>query len=206
VGHGADTTVSAAPFRMGGFETARALAHAESSVVVEDRFSRATEAQLDSLAEPLVYIAKPGELTVYRGLATYEAKQRFLRDFWRHYEPEVGVSREDTEEGFYQRIAAANRLFRESGAARVQGWRTDRGRVFIRYGPPDEMRKEPQSGPDLPWEAWKYTSRRGLKFVFLDRTQLGNYTMIYTNDNLERNPNEWLTSLSPDAMREIADF
>ena len=190
---------------MGGFETAQALAHAESTVVVPDRFSRATEAQLDSLAEPLVYIAEQGDLNVYRGLS-YEGKQRFLRDFWRHHDPAPGSQQNEAESRFYQRIALANRRYREGGGAQIPGWRTDRGRVFIRHGDPDEVRREPQSGPDLPWEAWKYTGREELKFVFMDRTRLGNYSLIYSDDRLERNPIDWMRLLSPEAVREITTF
>jgi GWxTD domain-containing protein len=205
LGRGADTVSRSATFRMGGFETARALAHAESSVVVPDRFTNATEAQLDSLAEPLVYIAEPGDLTVYRGL-TFEGKQRFLRDFWRHRNPSPGGQRNEVEDGFYQRITLANRRFREGGGAQIPGWRTDRGRVFIRYGDPDDVRRKPQSGSDLPWEAWKYRSKQELTFVFLDKTQLGNYSLIYSDDRLERNPGDWMQLLSPDAVQEITNF
>ena len=66
--------------------------------------------------------------------------------------------------------------------------------------------KRPSSGPDRPWEAWKYTKARQLKFVFLDLTRLGNYSLIYTNDRLERNPPDWTKLLSAEAVNDIASF
>jgi GWxTD domain-containing protein len=207
VGAGADTVVRTAPFRMGGFATERAVAAAALGAAppTRDRFSDASAAKLDSLFEPLVYLAQPEELKVYAGL-TVDGKRRFLRDFWRRRDPTPGSLENEAETGFYERIAEANRQFREGGAGQVPGWRTDRGRVYIRYGPPDEVRREPLSGPDRPWEAWKYTRERSLKFVFLDLTRLGNYSLIYSNDKLERNPGDWTQLLSPEAIQEISSF
>jgi GWxTD domain-containing protein len=200
IGEGPETVERSAPFRMAGFETTEHLAHAESTTVHEDRYTYATEEQLDSLAAPLVYIASPGELAVYRGL-TYEGKQRFLRDFWRHHN-----ATPDAEEIFYQRVREANRRFREVGAARIPGWSTDRGRIFIKYGEPDDIRREPQTGPDNPWEAWKYTRPKPLKFAFLDKTRLGHYSLIYSDDLTERNPGDWQQELSTTAVTEIQSF
>jgi len=205
VGAGHDTVTRAAAFRMGGFETQRDVARAQAATAPADRFGDATEAQLDSMFAPLSYLGQPGELNVYSGL-TLEGKQRFLRDFWRRRDPTPGSAENETETAFYRRIEEANRRFREGAVAGVPGWRTDRGRVFIRYGEPDDVRREPQTGADRPWEAWKYTKNRELKFVFLDFTRLGNYSLIYSNDKLERNPGDWEHLLSPDAVREIATF
>ena len=200
IGDGPETVERSAPFTMAGFETAEHLARAESTTVRDDRYSYATEPQLDSMAEPLASIASPGELSVYRGL-TYEGKQRFLRDFWRHH----GAT-PDAAEAFYQKVREANRRFREVGAARIPGWSTDRGRIFVKYGEPDEVRREPQTGPDNPWEAWKYTHTKPLKFVFLDKTRLGHYSLIYTDDVTERNPIDWQRELSATAVQEIMAF
>ena len=205
LGAGADTVTRTAPFRVGGFDTARDVARARATTEPRDRFTDAAEAQLDSLFAPLLYLAEQRELTIYPGL-TVEGKQRFLREFWRRRDPTPGTAANEAEDGFYRRIAEANQRFREGGAARIPGWRTDRGRVFIRYGDPDDVRREPQTGADRPWEAWKYTKSRELKFVFLDLTRLGNYSLIYSNDRQERNPGDWEQLLSQDAVREIANF
>ncbi len=205
VGAGADTVTRVASFRMGGFETERRLDGAQATVEPQDRFGEASEVQLDSLFDPLVYIGHQDELKVYPGL-TVEGKRRFLREFWRRRDPTPGTPENSAQVGFYRRIAEANRQFREGGTASVPGWRTDRGRVFIRYGDPDEVRREPQNGPDRPWEAWKYTKGKEFKFVFLDFTRLGNYSLIYSNDKWERSPEDWMRLLSADAISEITTF
>ena len=208
IGAGGDTVTRVGTFRMTGFETERRIAAAAAGDAPPppDVFSDASEARLDSLFAPLVYIAEHNELPVYSGL-TVQGKLRFLREFWRRRDPTPGTPENETEVAFYERIKEADRRFREGGGgAAVPGWRTDRGRVLIRYGEPDDVRREPQSGPDRPWEAWKYSRERNLKFVFLDYTRLGNYSLIYSDDRLERTPQDWSRMLSPDALREISSF
>jgi len=206
IGSGADTVTRTAPFRMGGFEAEqRVEAVARAAEEPSDLFAQLSEAQLDTLYEPLIYLASGGELGVYRGL-TVEGKRRFLRDFWRKRDTTPATSENEEMAGFYKRINEANVRFREGGAAQVPGWRTDRGRIFIKYGTPDQVMKRPQSGPDLPWEAWKYTRTRGLKFVFMDMTRLGNYSLLYTSDRTETGLPNWATKLSNDAIQEITRF
>jgi len=206
IGSGADTVARTAPFRMGGFEAEqRVEAVARAAEEPSDLFARMSEAQLDTLFEPLVYLTSGGELAVYRGL-TVDGKRRFLRAFWRKRDTTPATSENEEMAAFYKRINEANVRFREGGAAQVPGWRTDRGRIFIKYGEPDQVMKRPQNGPDHPWEAWKFSRTRGLKFVFMDMTRLGNYSLLYTNDRTETSVPNWATKLSNDAIQEITTF
>jgi len=191
---------------MGGFEAERHLEQMVRAVEEpSDLFGPMNEASLDSLYAPLIYLSSGSEMGVYRTL-TLEGKRRFLRSFWGQRDPTPGTAENEEMTAFYRRIKDANVRFREGGSAEVPGWRTDRGRVFIRYGEPDLVLKRPQTGPDRPWEAWRYTKQRELKFVFLDQTRVGNFSLIYTNDRLERTPPDWTRLLSRDAIDEIASF
>src|SRR5256886_1832408 len=163
IGSGADTVSRTAPFRMGGFEAEqRVEAVARAAEEPNDLFARLSEAQLDTLYEPLIYLSNRGELGGYRGL-TLDGKRRFLRDFWRKRDTTPATSENEEMAAFYKRINEANVRFREGGAAQVPGWRTDRGRIFIKYGEPDQGIKRPQSGPDLPSEAGTYRGKRGVQ-------------------------------------------
>ena len=205
VGAGNDTVTRGAPFRMGGFETEHAVAAAAMGAPpAEDMFTQATEVTLDSLFEPLTYLAQQEELRPYPGL-TVDGKRRFLREFWLRRDPTPGTWENELQTNFYLRIADANRRFREGGAGAAPGWHTDRGRVFIRHGEPDDILRMPQTGPDRPWEAWKY-KEHNTKFVFLDLTRLGNYSLIYSSDREERSPADWSTLLSSEAIAEILRF
>lgn len=205
-GTGADTLVQSAPFRMAGFEVEQELAQqAQTAAAMPDVFARLTEAELDTLVAPLFYLARAGELTPYSGL-TLEGKRRFLREFWRQHDPTPGTPDNELQAGFYQRISEANQRFREGGASQIPGWRTDRGRILILHGEPEEIMRRPSTGPANPWEAWRYTRPRPVKYVFYDQTRLGNYTLIYTDDRKERSLPNWERLVGPDAVLDIARF
>jgi GWxTD domain-containing protein len=206
MGAGADTVSRSAEFRMAGFELEQQLVEATRTTgELEDVFARSSEAQLDTLFAPLVYLAERGELTPYDGL-TAEGKQRFLRGFWRRRDPTPGTPENEMRAGFYLRIAEANRRFREGGAARIPGWRTDRGRILILHGEPEQTLRRPSSGPTNPWEAWKYTRQRAVRYVFYDQTRLGNYILLFTNDLKERSYPNWDSILGVEAVQEIERF
>jgi hypothetical protein len=106
---------------------------------------------------------------------------------------------------YYGLMSQANTQFREGGAGDVPGWRTDRGRIYIKYGAPDEVLRRPQS-PTVPYEAWKYTRGRARVFVFIDETGLGHYVLIFTNERREPSRLDWERLLGPDAVADINRF
>lgn len=199
---GRDSVVRAAAFRMAGFETEAAIAEVAP---VQDRFAEMPEAQLDTVYMPLVYLMSGEEQGTYTGL-TVDGKRRWLRQFWQKRDPTPGTPRNERQEDFYARIGEANRLYREGGAAEIPGWRTDRGRVFIKYGPPDEVLNRPQAGNTRPYIVWKYTRVRALKYVFLDQTLFGNYVLIWTDDRREPSRPNWQELLGPEAVIEVERF
>lgn len=200
---GRDTVVTRrAPFRMGGLEAEAPLA---AEVDPADKFAVMTEAQLDTLYAPLVYIMTSDEAGMYNTL-TLEGKRNYLRQFWAKRDPTPGTPRNEAQEDFYGRIGEANRRFREGGVADVPGWRTDRGRIFVKYGPPQDVLRRPQAGSTLPYEVWKYTRGRLLKYVFLDQTQFGNYALIWTDDRREPSRPNWEALLGPEAVQDVERF
>jgi len=199
---GHDTTVTRrAPFRMGGMETVAMTA----PVARPDIFAQLSEAQLDTLYGPLVYLMTSDEMGIYSTL-TVQGKRDFLRRFWAKRDPTPATAVNELQVDFYSRIKEANRRFREGGAAEIPGWRTDRGRIFIKYGPPQEVMQRPQAGNTLPYEVWKYTRNRALKYVFLDQTQFGNYALIWTDDRREPSRPNWQSLLGPEAVQDVERF
>jgi GWxTD domain-containing protein len=199
---GRDTLVTRqAPFRMGGLESAVAA----EAVDAADKFAAMSEAQLDTLYAPLVYLMASDEVGIY-GSLTLDGKRGYLRWFWGKRDPTPGTPRNEAQEDFYSRIAEANRRFREGGAAEIPGWRTDRGRIFIKYGPPQDVLQRPQAGSTAPYEVWKYTRGRLSKYVFLDQTQFGNYALIWTDDRREVSRPNWQALLGPEAVQDVERF
>ncbi len=195
-----------APFGMTGFETVGSL-KTVADAGTHDTFSVGTEAGLDSMYAPLIYLMNAPEQGQYSMLSV-DAKRRWLRDFWSRRDPTPGTARNERLERFYRLVTDANSKFREGGLSAIPGWRTDRGRIYIMYGPPDEVldRRSNNEQRSLPYEVWKYTRDRSLKYVFADLTRFGNFDLVYTNDRRERSRPDWQDLLGPNAVQDVEQF
>jgi len=193
-----------ATFTMTGFETEAQIAQV-TSARPSDPFAELTETRLDSLYGPTVYLQDAGERNVYPSLSL-DGKRNYMRQFWEKRDPTPGTPANEAMVAYYRLFAEANRRFRESGAGDVPGWRTDRGRIFLKYGVPEETLRRPVSGDTPPYEVWKYSRPRQLKYVFLDETGLGNYQLIYTNDRFEPSRSNWQELLGPEAVEDVLRF
>ena len=186
----------------------RAAAAQRQVSQVRDRFADLPEARLDSLYGPLLYLMHPDERGVYPALSV-SGKRDYLRRFWARRDPSPTTPQNEVEDGFYARVSEANRRFHEGGAGAIPGWRTDRGRIFISYGPPDDVLSRPQPGPTLPYEVWKYTRGRGRtvrKFCFVDLTRFGNYVLVYAADAAEASQPSWRQLLGREAYEQVLRF
>ncbi len=172
----------------------------------EAYFGAMTEEQLDSAQAPLVIIARPGELNVYSAGMSAQAKARFLIEFWRRLDPNPNDGVNLAREAFYARITEADKLYRESGRSRVQGWRTDRGRIFLKYGPPDETYRRPEEGQTAAVEVWRYTRGRNRFYIFMDRTRLGAYQLLHSNEVTEPGRPDWQTQLGFYGVEAVERF
>lgn len=200
---GDSSLVAEAPFRMGGLQ-ALAL-NTGPSAAEQDPFEGATEERLDSLYAPLEYILDPRtEQGVYARLSG-EGKRRFLREFWRRRDPTPADPDNPVMADFYRWVAFANDAFRQGRAGGVSGWRTDRGRIYLRHGRPDEALRRPVASPK-PYEVWKYTRDRPYYYVFYDRNGLGDYALIGTNDRREPGLQEWQRYLGTDGAEDVRQF
>jgi GWxTD domain-containing protein len=142
------------------------------------------------LNEDVVYIISPEERCAYLHLATDQARDEFEEQFWLRRNPNPESMSNSFEEEHYRRIVFAN----EKYGGRSPGWSTDRGRVYITFGPPDSIELEqtkegsPES-PDerprtyrYPTEIWHYNFVEGLgknvHFEFVDPNGSGNFRLV----------------------------
>jgi len=172
----------------------------------EAYFAAMSEAQLDSAQAPLFYVARPGALNVYDAGMSAQAKARFLTDFWRRLDPNPNDGINPVREAFYARINEADRLYRESGRSMVQGWRTDQGRVFMKFGTPDETYRRPEEGQTAALEVWRYTKGRNRYFIFMDRTRLGAYQLLHSNEVTEPGRPDWQNLLGFYGVESVERF
>jgi GWxTD domain-containing protein len=162
--------------------------------------------QLDKAEAPLIYVAEPGELNVYNNKLSVEAKRRFLADFWRKRDPTPGTDRNERREQFYSAIDYANKTYREGGRKPVSGWRSDRGRIFIKNGTPDQVLHREREGRAPPYEVWSYNRNKGYYYLFADRTGFGAFSLLYSNDLKEPGVPDWDEILGIAAVSDAGRF
>jgi GWxTD domain-containing protein len=94
------------------------------------------------LQEDVVYIISPDERNAFLQLDTNEEREQFIEQFWLRRSSNPDLPDNDFKEEHYRRIAYAN----EHYASGIPGWKTDRGRLYIMWGPPDEIESHPTGG------------------------------------------------------------
>ncbi|MBS1858209.1 MAG: GWxTD domain-containing protein [Acidobacteria bacterium] len=142
------------------------------------------------LNEDVAYIITDEERAAFKRLQTDEEREQFIEQFWLRRDPTPDTVENEFKEEHYRRIAYANEQF----ASGIPGWKTDRGRIYITYGPPDERETHPSGGsyerpPEegggetstFPFEQWRYRYIEGIGtdivIEFVDPTMSGEYHM-----------------------------
>jgi GWxTD domain-containing protein len=183
-------------------------------VTDEGYFAQMTDDSLTAAAAPLEMIAESGELRSWQKTLSVRAKQNFLTRFWTARDPTPGTPQNEAREAFYQSVDRANQAYRESGQGTLAGWRSDRGRIYLRNGPPDEVKQQGAHGEGgrlqsraLAWEVWRYTSSgKDRYYIYIDRTGLGAYKLVRSNDVKESGLSNWNEYFSRDDLQEISRF
>jgi len=131
-------------------------------------WGRAVE-DLDQAIRQLRYVATQEQLDSIASAPSAAEKKRRFEAFWAALDPTPGTLRNEAFEEYYNRIAQANRLFRSY----MEGWLTDRGMVYIIFGPP--LRREQFQSDGRQYERWTYADR---EFLFVDYTGFGDYRLL----------------------------
>jgi|HubBroStandDraft_3_1064219.scaffolds.fasta_scaffold01950_2 GWxTD domain-containing protein len=161
------------------------------------------------LNEDVGYIISDEEKQAWKRLATDDERQQFIEQFWLRRDPTPDTEENEFKEEHYRRIAYANERF----ASGIPGWKTDRGRIYIMYGPPDEIEDHSSGGSyerpmeegggetsTYPFQQWRYRYLDGIGtniiIEFVDPTMSGEFHM--TMDPSEKDallyvPNAGLT-------------
>ena len=140
------------------------------------------------LNDDVPYIITKEEKKAFMALQTDEERENFIENFWRRRDPNPDTEENEFREEYYERIAYANEHF-TSG---IPGWKTDRGRIYITWGKPDEIESHPSGGAydrpsyegggsttTYPFEIWWYRHLDGpgdgIEVEFVDPTGTGEY-------------------------------
>jgi len=161
------------------------------------------------LNEDVAWIITDEERAAFKQLSNDEERDNFIEAFWQRRDPTPDTEENEYKEEHYRRIAYTNEHF----AAGIPGWKTDRGRIYIMYGPADEIDAHPSGGTydrpmeegggttsTFPFEDWRYRYLEGIGqeviIEFVDTCMCGEYHMTLDRsekDALLETPNAGLT-------------
>lgn len=149
-----------------------AIPSPSNAVAKQQETERALEPAYSKwLNEDVAYIIDRAERTSFLGLNTNEERDKFIEQFWERRNPNPGTPNKFKEE-HYRRVAYASEHF---GSA-VPGWQTDRGHIYILYGPPDELEVHPHRT-----EIWLYHHVQGVgddaTITFVDSSGRGDFRL-----------------------------
>ena len=173
------------------------------------------------LNEDVVYIISPEERNAFGQLATNEEREQFIEQFWLRRSSNPDLPDNEFKEEHYRRIAYAN----EHYASGIPGWRTDRGHMYIVWGPPDEIDSHPTGGTydrpqeegggsttTYPWETWRWRYIEGMGenviMEFVDPTGSGEYHLTMDpseKDALTHVPGAGLSQMESMGLASKAD-
>jgi len=175
------------------------------------------------LEEDVVYIITDEERRAFKNLQTDEEREQFIEQFWLRRDPTPDTVENEYKEEHYRRIAYANERF----ASGIPGWKTDRGRIYITFGPPDEIESHPSGGTyqrpweegggttsTYPFEKWRYRYLEGvgmqtdIVIEFVDKSMTGEYRMTMDpseKDALLMVPGAGLTLMEQMGLADKAD-
>src|SRR5437867_13104361 len=173
------------------------------------------------LQEDVVYIITPDERNAFLQLQTNEEREQFIEQFWLRRSSNPDLPDNDFKEEHYRRIAYANAHY----ASGIPGWTTDRGRMYIIWGPADEVDSHPSGGTydrpmeegggttsTYPWEKWRYRYLQdigeNIELEFVDPTGSGEYHLTMDpseKDALLHVPGAGLSQLESMGMASKTD-
>jgi len=176
------------------------------------------------LNEDVRWIITPEEMSAFKQLSNDEERDQFIEQFWLRRDPTPDTAENEFKEEHYRRIAYANEHF----AAGKAGWRTDRGRIYVVFGAPDEIEAHPSGGQynrpqeegggetsTYPFETWRYRYLEGMgsqgqevMIEFVDTCMCGDYHMTIDpneKDALLHTPGAGLTQYEEMGLANKAD-
>ncbi|MBN1397340.1 MAG: GWxTD domain-containing protein [Bacteroidetes bacterium] len=135
------------------------------------------------------FLVQPEETQIFSKLKSADACRRYLENLWFNIEQNTAGKQAYTRRMLQERVAVVNERFYTSSK---KGWQTDRGRVYIRYGKPDETQRYPNMQDKKSYEIWSYRQlENGVEFVFIDQTGFNDYFLVHSTKRGEILNESW---------------
>jgi GWxTD domain-containing protein len=142
-------------------------------------FSQMDSTTIQDEFDYIRYLIKEEIKPVYSQMKKLTQKRQLLFQFWKMNDLDPLSQKPDFRQEYYRRIRYANEKFR---AFKVDGWKTDRGRVYMVYGQPSDVEQHPNESDRYPYEIWYYNEiQNGVKFIFADLESHNNYRLLHSD-------------------------
>lgn len=177
-----------------GVKRARSSVTASASTALST-FGAMPKEEIDKHFEQIKIAATEDDRRRMRRIKDTEDRRRFIVSFWENRDPDPSRPGNNALDDFNLRLEYANDRY---GARNREGWETDRGRVVIRYGIPDDVQDEAMENDVVAHSIWSYTNITGIGpgiFVFADTMGFNNYELIHSNVPGERQSLDWQAEL-----------
>jgi GWxTD domain-containing protein len=199
--HGVD--VSAIPFGIYELRITVSEKGSDKTVVLRRQFEviqmdeldgqpRMTEGQIRIADRLIKYLVSKEDYDFFHKL-TIAGKTRYVLNFWRDHDPTPGTLENEYLTQIQQRYQYAQAHFSWGG---IEGWSTERGRILIQYGMPDEIQRYSSEAETNPYEIWMYRQQKSYSFVFGDLKDDGHYILLHSDQEAEIHNPDWLSMLN----------
>lgn len=145
--------------------------------------------ELDIFFDECKVIATGDEIDQFEKLTTLDGKREFLYNFWKKRDPDTSTPENEFKEEYKKRIEFVEKRF---GTMYKEGYKTDRGRTYLKYGEWDQIDMYPNPTNRKPYEIWYYNSiEGGVIFVFADMTGYSDYELLHSTKRGEIKDYDW---------------
>ncbi|MBN2031362.1 GWxTD domain-containing protein [bacterium] len=169
---------------------------------IDNMYVAMDEAELDRQFEYCQYIVTGDDKKVYKEL-DLDGKREFMTEFWRRRNNNPMLTAVQYRDEYLRRVYYSNAHY--SHGAR-EGWKSDLGRVYIKYGEPDYVDRYPYSPGMHAFEVWQYYEiEGGIEFYFVDDVGMGEMRLVHSTAIGEVQDYDWQRHLDPTGLSDIND-
>ena len=162
--------------------------------VLSSQFAFLSNDECDDIFDKSEYIASKKDVDLYENIRTVEGKREFLVSFWYAKENDANQEIKYSFNEYMDRVRIANGKYKNIGS---KGWKSDMGRVFIKYGPPTQVDRHPNEQNARPYEIWEYQNiEGGVEFIFGDITGFSNYILLTSSKRGEYQDYNWMQRIA----------
>lgn len=158
--------------------------------ILATTFGSMSEEELDDIFAKAKYIATSAEIDKYNKLSNEDGKRQYMNEFWQARDQYSETQRNEYYLEYFKRVQIANDRY---ATLSRQGWKSDRGRVFLMYGEPSEIERYPSQIETRPYEIWQYNEiEGGIYFVFADLLGFSDYSLVHSTKRGELRDDNWV--------------